>query len=161
MSIISFDDYKKGSRLYAREDDLYRTLINKEVYWEKADGSIHFRINNLGCCILCYYSFPIALQEHHLAGRANNSELTVTVCANCHTILSAKQASWPIGWSRFEKSEEERLACHKRGFEDMIHLMQAEQTSSRIATFVVFVFGLLLFLQSRRRMGHESRRIVG
>lgn len=49
-------------------------------------------------CVLCGECDPevlgerpaSVLEEHHLAGRVNDEQLTVTLCLNCHRRLSAR-----------------------------------------------------------------------
>ena len=45
-------------------------------------------------CVVCGYDDPLALELHHIAGRAHGDEL-VPVCRNCHRPLSDMQKDHP------------------------------------------------------------------
>jgi len=45
-------------------------------------------------CVLCGFDNPLALELHHIAGRAYDAE-TVPVCRNCHRLLSDAQKDQP------------------------------------------------------------------
>ena len=47
-------------------------------------------------CAVCGFDNPLALELHHIAGRAYDDEL-VTVCRNCHRLLSDAQRDHPPG----------------------------------------------------------------
>jgi predicted transcriptional regulator len=48
-----------------------------------------------GCCIICGELNPLSLEEEHVFGR-ENSDFTVTLCANCHRIRHSVNGSG--GW---------------------------------------------------------------
>jgi len=47
-------------------------------------------------CVVCGFDNPLALELHHIAGRAYDDEL-VPVCRNCHRVLSDAQRDHPPG----------------------------------------------------------------
>lgn len=55
------------------------------------------RLGNDPACVLCGFTnidalIPLGrniLEAHHIVGRANDDELTVPVCSNCHRVLTA------------------------------------------------------------------------
>lgn len=52
-----------------------------------------------GCCVICGYNDdPRVIEKHHIAGK-HNSDLTVSVCPNCHKKLSMKQNGWDNKWT--------------------------------------------------------------
>ena len=59
-------------------------------------GARQRRLGPDGICVLCGYDRPeglvsvhrSVLEEHHVVGRANDSELTVLLCRNCHAEIT-------------------------------------------------------------------------
>jgi hypothetical protein len=58
----------------------------------------HKRLGENPRCILCGFTDPRALtkrrrpfEQHHVAGRENDPDLTVVVCFNCHAMQSDEQ----------------------------------------------------------------------
>src|SRR4051794_35311089 len=59
-------------------------------------------------CVLCGQGDPELLtqqpagilERHHLAGHVNDPELTVTLCLNCHRLMSARMPSHGIELDR-------------------------------------------------------------
>jgi hypothetical protein len=47
-------------------------------------------------CVVCGFDNPLALELHHIAGRAYDDEL-IPVCRNCHRVLSDAQQDHPPG----------------------------------------------------------------
>ncbi len=75
-------------------------------------------------CCLCGATNPAVLresrrsilEEHHLAGEANDASLTVTLCLNCHREQSSRQRGMGIELERDDgRTEVERLASFLRG----------------------------------------------
>ena len=95
--MISLEDYKKMTRLAVREDKLYHRFGNDEIYWEK-HSEMNFDLSNAGCCVICFESNPLVLEQHHIGGR-NNAKATVSLCSNHHRILSTRQTSWSKPWT--------------------------------------------------------------
>lgn len=58
------------------------------------------------------------LEEHHLAGRRASS-FTVTLCRNCHAVLTDWQEDWD-GRLRRPATEDERLAALLQGLADWL-----------------------------------------
>ena len=76
-------------------------------------------LTSSGCCVICFNSDPLELEEHHLAGR-KNSDITITVCGSHHAKLSRMQRSWPE--DSLEKgfpTVEQREALLFRGLADV------------------------------------------
>ena len=78
-----------------------------------------------GNCIFCSILNPFVLEEHHLAGR-KHSDLTVTLCANHHTMLSRTQGAWPEDWLQKDLPVHKRMAFFLRGVSDAFRLMSDE-----------------------------------
>ena len=45
-------------------------------------------------CLICWENDHEEFEEHHIFGR-NNSDLVVTLCKNCHAIITAEQNKVP------------------------------------------------------------------
>jgi hypothetical protein len=76
-----------------------------------------------GCCVICFYNDnPLILEKHHIAGK-NNSVLVLTVCPNCHRILSKKQESWNNDWIKNDNSEIKKLAFTLMGRSEVLEMM--------------------------------------
>jgi hypothetical protein len=72
-----------------------------------------------GHCIICGNTDPRVFEEHHIAGR-KHSDLTVTLCANCHQKISRGQRSYPKGWLRTRLSPLSCIAYTLRGIADIL-----------------------------------------
>ena len=79
-----------------------------------------------GCCLICFVSNPLVLEEHHPAGR-KHSPFTLTLCANHHALLSRRQRSWPAEWQRRDLSPSRRAALMLRGLSEVL-LLASEET---------------------------------
>lgn len=77
-----------------------------------------------GCCVICYNDEPFVLEEHHIAGR-NNSDITVTVCANHHVKLTRMQKTWNSRWKRDNNSLLEAEAFLFNGLADVLRQRSA------------------------------------
>lgn len=76
-----------------------------------------------GYCVICGYSDNlIILEKHHIAGR-NNSDITITVCPNCHRELSRKQESWDKDWNKEDNPLKLKLAFFLKGRSEVLRLM--------------------------------------
>ena len=73
--------------------------------------------SNNPSCAFCGCDDPFALELHHIAGRAFDSE-TVPVCRNCHRFLSNAQQDHPSLISN-EPSDLERIGHALLGLADM------------------------------------------
>lgn len=52
--------------------------------------------HSIGQCTICRrHNLPI--EHHHLAGRKHAS-MTISICLNCHAMLSRRQYQWPDLW---------------------------------------------------------------
>ena len=75
-----------------------------------------------GCCLICGYNEnPLILEKHHIAGK-HNSDLTITVCPNCHRELSKKQESWNKDWNKKNNPVNKRFAFILRGICDLFRV---------------------------------------
>ena len=80
-------------------------------------------IQSGGCCLLCGYNEdPRILEEHHIAGR-KNSDITITVCPNCHRKLSRKQYTWDGDWVKDNNSLLKKIAFLLLGFSVVLMLI--------------------------------------
>lgn len=69
-------------------------------------------VHKRGTCAVCMRVAPI--EEHHIASRRQNPELTIATCLNCHGILSQRQnRAWDPTW-RYT-SPNEAAACRFEG----------------------------------------------
>ena len=76
-------------------------------------------IKSGGCCWLCGLNeFPLIIQQHHIAGKYN-SDLTIPVCPNCHSILNMGQKSWPKDWTKQNNSPRIRRAIMLKGLAEL------------------------------------------
>lgn len=83
-------------------------------------------IQSGGCCLLCGYNEdPRILEEHHIAGR-KNSDITITVCPNCHRKLSRKQYTWDKDWKKEGNSLLKKIAFLLLGFSAVLMLIAYE-----------------------------------
>jgi hypothetical protein len=85
-------------------------------------------------CVLCGETEAVALQKvpasllerHHLAGTANDGELVVVVCRNCHALLSEAQRDSEVELRHAApRSSLERLEAVLRGLADFFALLAA------------------------------------
>ena len=67
--------------------------MDKEIYRNTIQKFI--RDGNTGiCCFVCGETNPDVLEKHHFEGR-NNSEWLITLCKNCHAVITAEQNKLP------------------------------------------------------------------
>ncbi len=78
-------------------------------------------LSGSSCCVICFDCNPLVLEEHHVAGK-NNSDLTITVCANHHAILSRMQRSWDERWLHRSNSQNVKETFLLRGLSDVLRL---------------------------------------
>lgn len=91
----------------------YRQLISEQKSMEK----LHI---SSGSCVICFNANPLLLDQHHPFGR-KNSEVTITVCGNHHSMLSRLQGSWPKDWLSGEpKSMLAMKALRDRALADLL-----------------------------------------
>jgi hypothetical protein len=94
---------------------VHRLQEEKRAYEEAVAGG--------GMCLLCGDVLdPWIIQEHHIAGRKNNS-LTIPVCPTCHTQLTSKQSCWPEEWTRKNNPPQIKKAFMLMGMADVMTLM--------------------------------------
>jgi 5-methylcytosine-specific restriction endonuclease McrA len=67
--------------------------LDKETYRKIIQNFIREKKPNL-CCFACGETNPDILEKHHLEGR-NNSDRLITLCKNCHAIITAEQNKLP------------------------------------------------------------------
>lgn len=108
---------------FTKQEMIKMTSINdmrkKALEREREIRSIQKIIDNGGYCCLCgYYDDPRILEEHHISGR-KHSDITITVCPNCHKILSLGQRSWPKEWLKYDNNNIIKTALELRGFSDI------------------------------------------
>jgi len=130
--MISLDEYKKKTRRSIREEKLYYRLTNDELCWEK-HSEMNFDLTSSGCCLMCSECNPLALEQHHIAGR-NNAKATVTVCANHHKILTTKQSSWPNQWTRKNNYDDIKFLFLFFGFTQLTDML-----AHRVPRFALIV----------------------
>ncbi len=68
------------------------------------------------------------LQEHHIRGRKQGNEV-ITVCEECHDVLSRKQMLWDRSW--LDPNYDNKDVFLKRGLIDVFHL-KYEKTGQEI-----------------------------
>lgn len=93
------------------ESDL-KLLIAERKWLEKF-------LSGFTCCAVCFDNNHLVLEEHHIAGR-KNSDSTITVCADHHTILSRMQRSWPKVWTSTNNDPIVREALLCKGLSDLL-----------------------------------------
>ncbi|MGI0014862.1 MAG: hypothetical protein ACREBU_15690, partial [Nitrososphaera sp.] len=127
-----------------------------------------------GCCIICFEANPLVLEQHHIAGK-NNSNATVTVCANCHKVLTTKQTSWHKSWSSENNVDEMQFLFLFAGLNDMGRLFSSGENTAIIEFLMAFaihkekekkplnillmfplLFGILFATIMKRRNQNES-----
>ena len=80
-----------------------------------------------GCCLICFFNEnPLIIEKHHVAGR-KNSDLTISVCPNCHRELSNRQREWNQIWTKDNNSDKIKLAFLLRGQSDVLDLLSKKQ----------------------------------
>jgi hypothetical protein len=118
----SLEQYQNKTRNEIREILLYQRQTNPKTYWENSE-TCNFDLANSGCCIICYESNPLILEQHHIAGK-HNSSATITLCPNCHRKLSIKQFSWPTNWSSRNNLDELQFLFLFAGLNDLSDLFE-------------------------------------
>ena len=86
-----------------------------------------------GCCLICGETNPFVLVEHHYAGRRNSSE-TITLCADCHEIVTRIQKSWDKRWMKDDNPFEVMELFELRGTSDLFGLKAESLLSNCIST---------------------------
>jgi hypothetical protein len=82
--------------------------------------------NKGGYCSLCGYSDEfLILHKHHIAGR-KHSDITVTVCPNCHERLSLEQRAWPSIWLKKTVDQNIIYGLMLRGLADLSKIMSEQ-----------------------------------
>jgi len=145
----SFEDYKKKLRLATREERLFHTLTNDELYWEKND-TMNFDVRSNVCCVICYESDPMVLEQHHIAGK-NNSKATVTVCSNHHRILSRKQTSWSQAWTNKDNCDDIKFLFLFLGLIELSGLLDYKFPS--ITTIILLMVAYEIHSNENKKVG--------
>ncbi len=93
-----------------------------ELNRERRNQRAHERLgSNKPRCVICGYDDPLALELHHLAGRAFDDE-TVLVCRNCHRRLSDWQKDHSLGQAKPE-SDLEPIRRFLLGLADLFEML--------------------------------------
>ena len=136
--VSSLDEYRKTTRNDIREIQQYRQQTNTSDFWQgKNDNAFGFDLSGSGCCIICFEINPIVLEQHHIAGR-QNSNATVTVCCNCHKILTTKQSSWHTSWTFKNNMDEMQFLFLFAGLNDMGNLFDTPESMGIIEFLLAF-----------------------
>lgn len=72
-------------------------------------------------CIFCGFDDPLALELHHIAGRAVDGE-AVPVCRNCHRPLSDWQKDHSLGQAKCE-SDTQLISHFLDGLADLFEML--------------------------------------
>jgi hypothetical protein len=156
----SLEQYQNRTRNEIREILVYQKQTSPLSFWETKTGIKSFDITSSGCCIICYESDPLILEQHHVAGK-HNSTATVTVCPSCHRKLSVKQTSWPVNWTNKNNIDNLQFLFLFAGLHDLSSLFESknipilefliafaihkkERKKPNSILMVPLVFGLLL-----------------
>jgi hypothetical protein len=110
-----------------RTESLYLTFLQNLIKETRFQEKF---LSGSGCCLICYISDPLVLEEHHVGGRAN-SNFTITVCANHHQKLSRMQKSWPPNWASKKNAPEVRKSLIIRGISDLLRVQSEYQLENR------------------------------
>ncbi len=86
-------------------------------------------------CAVCGFDDPLALQLHHIAGRACGDELVI-VCGNCHPCLSDLQKDHPPRLGN-PPSDHVRIAHFLLGLADLFEMLV-----KRLREFATKLFAL-------------------
>lgn len=70
---------------------------------------------------------------HHIAGEKHDYK-TVTLCLDCHRILSDKQKLWDKRWEAKDQPINVRLAFFLQGLKDLLELKASKTGDSNYAT---------------------------
>ncbi|MGI0012627.1 MAG: hypothetical protein ACREBU_04175 [Nitrososphaera sp.] len=136
--MVSFNEYKQKTRNEIREIQQYRRSTNTNDFWQaKDDNALDFDLCGSGCCIICFEANPLVLEQHHIAGRQNSSA-TITLCANCHKILTTKQTSWHKSWSFKNNMDEMQFLFLFAGLNDMGSLFDNTESMAIIEFLLAF-----------------------
>ena len=137
--MVSFDEYKQERRNDIREIVQFQRQTNAQVFWQSksGNGAQGFDLTSSGCCIVCFEANPLVLEQHHIAGR-HNSSATITVCANCHKVLTAKQTSWHKSWSFRNNIDEMQFLFLFAGLNDIGQLFDAPENIAIIEFLMAF-----------------------
>ena len=137
--MVSFSEYKQKTRNEIREIQQYQRTNANEFWQTKDDNVIGFDLSGSGCCVVCFATNPLTLEQHHIAGR-QNSKATVTLCANCHKILTTKQTSWHNSWSLKDNSDEMQFLFLFAGLNDIGSLFDVPENFAIFEFLMAFTF---------------------
>ena len=117
-----------SSKIY---DALFKAKEMQETEYQEALEWITDIIENedrpkLDRCEIC--NLNKKLEQHHIRGRKHGNEC-ITVCQECHKILTDKQRLWDRSW--FDPDSENKDAFLIRGFIDVCNL-KYEKTGTEI-----------------------------
>lgn len=59
------------------------------------------------------------LENHHIAGR-QNSELTATLCLDCHLDVTNRQMVWDSRWTHIDNPEKLRYSFLLQGIQELL-----------------------------------------
>jgi len=135
--MVSLEEYKQKTRSEIREILQFERQTSGDNYWQVKDNSAGFDLSSSGCCIICFAANPLVLEQHHIAGRQNSSA-TITVCANCHNILTTKQTSWHKTWSFRNNTDELQFLFLFAGLNDMGSLFDNTESMAIIEFLLAF-----------------------
>ncbi len=96
----------------------YKSQLQQLIYEQKFFDKF---LTGSGCCLICFNKDPYVLEEHHIGGR-NNSELTITVCANHHAKLTRMQKGWNKRWQQKNNPQTVKETFLLRGLSDVFRL---------------------------------------
>lgn len=110
--------FTKGDKLENYFNEIKNLLDSNKWIAEFLSGQ--------GYCIICDHDDPLDFENHHVAGKHNNS-LTVSLCRNCHGRVSRKQRYWSKRWTNMNNPQNQKDAFLMRGISDLLRL-KAERT---------------------------------
>jgi len=100
-----------------------------------------------GRCPICWR--VAAFEIHHVASQRQHATLTLRICLNCHSRLSAQQRTWPPAW----RTESHPVCCIVQGVYDVLvlwcekHSRTFRQSRELFAMLGQAALCLLSFLQ--------------
>lgn len=113
------DNYRIADTTVINNDLRYSAELKRRIQEQKALDKL---LTSSGHCCICGIIDPLVLEEHHIAGR-KHSDLTLTLCANCHQKLSRKQRSYPKAWLNARLSPLKCVAFTLRGIADILRAL--------------------------------------
>lgn len=135
--VTSFERFKQKTRNDIREIQHFQRKSNTTDYWQSKNNVIGFDLSGSGCCIICFAANPLVLERHHIGSR-NNSTATITVCCNCHKILTTKQTSWHRAWSFKNNTDELQFLFLFAGLNDIGSMFDAPENFAIIEFLMAF-----------------------